>query len=80
MSMAHGAMQSVTPLGANFATAWRIQAEIGARLRSVYGVVLAEPVPDDWLALIRKLESGDGGLASPTSLAALQSQHPPPSR
>ena len=40
----------------------RVQAEIGIRLRSIYDVVLAEPVPDEWLELLRKREIGDGGL------------------
>ena len=41
------------------------------RLGSVYGVVLAEPVPDDWLSLLRNCEIGDGGIGqSDSSISA----------
>jgi hypothetical protein len=64
-SRARGVMQSATfPSAPDFATARCVQAQIGVRLRSIYDVVLAEPVPDEWPDPLRKRENGDGGLVS----------------
>lgn len=42
-----------------------IQNRIGRRLRSLYGDVLEEPVPDHFRALLDSLEAGQKGQTPP---------------